>query len=486
MGIVEKIKLFFKGGEEVAASQTTKVIVRRPVTTKTTEDYIANKELTKGLYFNTYPGFKLGAGLVYPMISIPIFFMGFPIVKSTPISENDSLSDEIDLIMQNFQSDLFKFHKNLHIECHREGTIYAYPRFNAETRKPEIEIISDNTVVRIRKNINTGEPIALYTDEEISIATDIEHTEIVRRQRVFTKERIEIRYLNVPSDMSDQLQNESMINVAGILPIPFANNADSDEIRGHSDIERVISIIKSYHDISFSEQLILAKFSAKMIQNVKNADDWKKNNDLDSLADYDVKATDLILNIEGESTDFIFPEGAIANAEQALRRLFRLIVETSGVPEIVWGIKTEGNANTAEEQMATLLKFVNDKRIEKNDPYKVLFSAILRLLSIANGRDYDRELEITWNQLSEVSLAVQAEIFRNFSDGVFRLLDGAGITKDQLFRLWQQWYPNATQQDFDTFVIELDLTGRLKQWRDASLEEANQDRGLDGFNTEIA
>jgi hypothetical protein len=466
---------FFKNKSQVDQEQKTKIAIRRPAPNNITEDYQANKELTKGLFFNTYPGFKLGASLVYPMISIPIYFMGIPVVKP----ENDD--PRIIEIIEDFQNKNYLLHKIIHKECHREGTVYPYPYYDSRSMRIRIELIQDHTVSRIVKDISTGDIIALYTDEELSIAVNDIDTAIVRRKRKFTKQRIDVTYIPMSGSLPDDMKSYSSRNPAGIIPVPFANDADSDEVRGHSVIERVISIIKSYHDLSLAELSTLAKFKAKMIQEVKDASTWLANNSITDISDYDVEATDLILNVveNGEKTTYAFPEGSASDHNVAMKRLFRMLVESSELPEIVWGIKTEGNANTAEEQMAVLTKAVNNKRNQKNDAYRNLYEGILRLQGIIDNADYNSDLQISWDELDSLSELTKAQVFKEFATGLSSLINVAGITKEQLYNIWKTNYPKSTDKDFNEFIIGLSNMGIHAAWTRSALEDQERNRGLD-------
>ena len=89
--------------------------------------------------------------------------------------------------------------------------------------------------------------------------------------------------------------------------------------------------------------------------------------------------------------------------ESALKRKFRKIVEGSGIPEICWGVKVEGNLASAEEQMGLLVQFVKDKRNQKIKSYTRLFTASVKLLSVATMQaSKASDIKITWGALDEL------------------------------------------------------------------------------------
>ena len=155
------------------------------------------------------------------------------------------------------------------------------------------------------------------------------------------------------------------------------------------------------------------------------------------------------------------------------------MVEGSGIPEICWGIKTQGNHASAEEQMGMLIQFVQDKREQLNNVYTRLFTASLKLLGITGMRTDLGTITVTWGSLDELSAATKAEVFKNFADGVSKLVDSAGMTKGQMYRLWDNLYPEATTETLEDFIEEISFMAKHKQFKDESYLNAMD---LDGFN----
>ena len=402
---------------------------------------------------------------------IPVAFMGFPIVKT--VNDDEALNEEL----KDINEKLIIEEKKIHIQSHRDGTIWVYPRFDSRTMTEYLEFITDDAITDIIKDPATKKPIAIYTEEQIKIKAGPNRVVNAKRTRIFTAQKITEEWSGAL--LPDGYKNKVMRNPIGILPIPFPNNADGDEIRGYPDYERVVSILKSYHDLSLAELEMLAKFKVKMIQNVNDVDAWVKDNSFNSTDEVDPANIDLIFNLYGkESTDFKYPERAAESHEAAMKRLFRLLVESSGVPEICWGIKTEGNANTAEEQMATLIMYVKDKQREKVEPYEQLFSAILRLRSMVNMAGYDeKNIVITWNELEAVSDKTKSEIFRNFATGLASIIQVAGLTKQQLYNLWKLNFPQATQETYEDFLIEIENMAHFAALGKSSLEDIDLYKG---------
>ena len=173
-----------------------------------------------------------------------------------------------------------------------------------------------------------------------------------------------------------------------------------------------------------------------------------------------------------EKTEYLFPTRAYEAWEAALKRKFKKIVEGSAMPEILWGIATDGNHASAESDLDTFVQYVKGKREQHNDQYTSLFKSSFLLLNLSGVIGFLPEIKIKWNELSSVSEKTKAEIFKSFSEGISALINSAGITKEQLHKLWVTLYPEATERDFDDFNLGIAEMARHKQYKDAGLEEA--------------
>jgi len=429
--------------EKTRINRTTRAI------TDFTDKWSVNPALTNGIYNNTYRGLKL-AGFGFNIINVPVSFMGLPVVECDNPEAQEFLND---LIAKRTREC-----RLIHTQSHRDGTIWIYPKYSDITGL-EWEMIPDQNVKKIVRNLKTGELSQITTEEEITLNSESSDTEITLTKKVvYTDSRIITTYEGgiLPAGVSNSITR----NPAGVMPVPFSNNADPNMSRGHSDYERILSDLKSYHDVFLAAIQGTAKFSSKMVQTVKDFKSWCTNNgfgtDGSGLTDLDIGAIDFIVNMEGEKTEFIHPTD-LANAYQImLKIIFHKMVELSGIPEIAWGLKTEGNLASVEENMAILMQYCKDKQEQKIHPYKVLLSASARLLSIAGVIPDAVELYISWDVLNATSETTRAQVFKDFAEALNKLIDKAAMTKDQLFRFWKINFPGITEEDFDAWETGID------------------------------
>ncbi len=467
---LQGINSFFKRTKaDVAASTVTRRSRKDSQPVDFTESYQSNIALTRGLYFNTYQGFKLAGGLAYPPIAVPVQFMGLPIVAPIdPADENTA--EELAGLVENYRNEI----ENIHTQCHRDGTVWIWPHWDSRSSRLIWEFITDDTVTDIVRDLNTGEIVEIMTSENLKITTGIDTIVQCTRNRRFSKSKIEITYKIDQGILPQNLRSRSSRNPLGVLPIAFANNSDAQEVRGHSDYERIISDLKNYHDIDLARVTMLAKFNPKMVQTVTDVDAWTQGQGVASIDDLDISKIDLIVNLENEKTEFIFPERVTEPYRQALIQIFQKLAEAMRLPEIVWGLKTPGNNASVEESMATLVKYVQNKQAQKNNAYNALFSASLKILrAVRMGGSDSPAIKITWNDLDGVSEQGKSAIFAQFASGVAALVGAGAITQTQLYKFWRQLYPNVTADiGIDKFKKELAEIAQHNQYNSAGYSEA--------------
>jgi len=283
-------------------------------TIDTSEGLTVNEDLTRGLWHNSYPGLKLAGALAFPLIFVPVAFMGVPMLQSNAKDEDKRKTETEEL--NKVAAAYARVCAQLHTQCHRDGTIWVWPYVDESTRAVRWEFIRDSSVTAILKDIKTGTPNTIVVNEQLTVQTSETTQATIQRRRTFTAQTVREEFLN--GTPSGYAQTTLYRNPIGIIPIAFANNADSDETRGHSDYERLIADFKDYHDVSLSWSALLVKFAPKLVQTVKNVGNWLVNNGYmvegadvgAALGEVDVASAELFLNLEDEKTEFAFPQGA--------------------------------------------------------------------------------------------------------------------------------------------------------------------------------
>ena len=159
---------------------------------------------------------------------------------------------------------------------------------------------------------------------------------------------------------------------------------------------------------------------------------------------------------------------------------FKNIVESSGIPEIVWGLKMQGNHASAQEQMGVLLSFVDDKQRQADSPYRQLITATLKLEGIANNQTPPETISISWNDLDSLNEVERSTIFKNWADGVSTLLEKKSIDLQSAHSLLFSLTNGKITPDFEDFKKQVTEYGVLS----AYLEQEYLAMRETGQNTE--
>ena len=445
---------WFKTKQTADNNDVLKTNIPRPVYKDWTNNMSANISLTRNLYHNTYPGMKLAGGLAFPPIAIPVNFMGIPVPKPADSTDEKTKEELDDLVLQ--FSDLMK---QIHTFCSVDGTVWIWPFYSRKADRLIWEFIDDDSISTIVKDIETGDIIKIISEEEIMFTVDYEKDVFLKRRRTFTPQEITFEYYGTDVVIPQELKSVRVRNPFNVIPIPFANNPDPRQKRGHSDYERIITDLKDYHNIDLARSEMLAKFKPKMMVAANNPTEWLENqlkaNNWSATSEFDIAAIDLIINknngVTPESLQILWLDSANAPYAETLEQKFMKIVEASGTPEIVWGLKTKNNSNSAEVSLDGLIKFVHGKQDQITKAYHYLISTSLKIKRFMRFDQAVPEIEIEWNDLDAVSDEVRAKIFKNFAEGMSKLISVAGITKEQVFKMFEQMYPTATEDDFEDF-----------------------------------
>ncbi len=452
------IKDFFRLKQKNKEYAPTHIARKTRSATDTTESYQCNAALTQGLWHNTYPRLTLAAGLAHPIIQIPVSFMGLP----SPTSDDEATTAELEGLVVAFATQM----RNIHIQCHRDGTIWILPVWNVEAGRLVWEFIPDETVTDIIKDSVTGEIKEVWTQESMTVSTTFDKTATYIRKRHFTKDKLIITYSDVQGDAS--VKNTAYRNPLGVLPIPFANNADFGNARGHSDYERILPLLTQYHDLGRASAVTLAKFKPKLVVKVDKdgRKDWEKD-------DLDIESLDLMVVGPDDAVELLTPDRSTDPYLKMQEQIFLTIIESIGIPELFLGGMATGNHASVEESMTSLIRLVRNKQNQKNRAYEALLTASLNIQRmVALNRQPAGNVLMGWAELDAVSDKSKAEIFASFTKGIATAFASGVMTKAQAYGLWKQMFPGVTESTLEEYIEGIRDTAQHNQYNGAGYTEA--------------
>ncbi|MFA7143177.1 MAG: hypothetical protein WC175_04270 [Candidatus Dojkabacteria bacterium] len=433
-----------------------------------TDTLQVNSDFTYNLYHNSAPGFKLVGGMAHTQISIPVRFMGIPI----PVCNKRFEKIRVDLVEKKINEC-----ENINTRLLRDGGVWVWPSYSHKTGKVNWEMITGDKIGLILKDLDTDEIEEILIDEQLTVSTGENQQAVLRRKRFFRKDSIkEVLTGGINRTVTYK-------NVLGILPIAFLNDSDNGTYLGHSEYEKTVYDLKGYHDIDQLYTELLSKFRPKMVQTTMNPKNWLAANGVSPNEDYQVSKVDLILNNTMEKTQFIFPENMSDPYINERKLKFHKIVESSGTPEICWGLKTEGNNASAGEQMLVMVGMIKGKRNYTQDSYKQLFEASLRLLGIVNMIPGTPDTKIKWNKLDGLGEKARSDVFEKYCDGISKAANIGCMTSRQIYDYWEMLYPdsNGTFEEFEEGIKKF---GRNLQWLRADYTDVKENGKLESETKE--
>ena len=449
-------------------------VVQRPNPVDLTEQWVVNDALAIGVYDGTYPGLKLASALAYPVVSVPVSFMGMP----TPVSKSSDEASQKALTKILLEAETFL--QKIFILRSVVGTAWGFPNWDAKRGRIYHELIPNASVPDIIRDLTTGETIMIVVNEQLTVTSGENRQRIVNRKRYFTPQTIRTEYTG---DVPPELKNSTVRNTAGVMPIAFANDVIDNSRRGKSVYTRLISHLKNFHDILVKWSDVLARFNVKWVQEVEsNFSDWlKQNPGLQSGANIDVNGIDFIINKTGvEKTTFQFPpDGVTAAHSDLLAIIGDMVVIGSGVPEMAFGKVATGNHASTEEQMTTLANTVMDDQNQINEPLHEYISACLRLEAGATMQSLDPEFDLPWNDLEVVSQETAAKIQASLAEAYERLTNKASVPLETRHAFSMRVWPKMTEPDFEKWKASLGVAGKFNQFQSASLTDALDVKGED-------
>jgi hypothetical protein len=410
----------------------------------------AHAELLRGLYHGTREGLQFASPLTLPPIQSLVNLMGTP----QPNSESELVQDYLDRIVKQYSSQFDK----IHIESLLMGTAWIYPHFD-KTRGLIWTMIPDEYVSDIYQDANTGLIKSIMTTESIQYKSrDWDGFNGWTCRKVeYTPEWVHTAW-NVTN-----IEGRRVKNVTGLLPISFRNEEDETGCRGISLFSRVIRDLKDYHDIDYSVSELLGTFKAKQIQTVRDLAAWNSNNfgeshAQDGFAIADFWGMDAIVNVEGETTDYIWlPSDATASHEAALQRKFLKIIEGTGIPEILWGPLAVGNHATTQEQWQQAVMRAKAMQLQYSESYLDLMRSSVYLLALSEGRqlnlaELNSEIEIKWDDIDTNTEVAKAQIFSQTASGIVSLSSAGLITERMVYEKLKTLWMGLEMGTYEEFV----------------------------------
>lgn len=220
---------------------------------------------------------------------------------------------------------------------------------------------------------------------------------------------------------SGQVESQTVFrSLPDTIPVVhFSNKRGKDEIYGHPTVESLLKLFNQYDDVvhKMLDGVKLMGNPWPTVTGIKDTNAVINANDTaedDTYTDKDgntetrkelrIDGTPFMVIGEGGTFDFYGPEtGFTEDARNALKALFLLVLDFTGIPEFIWGGQMTSSRSSAEVQLEqwTLDIQARQKAIEKD--LIALCDLWLRMRSLVDPRIVVGDLQIDWPALIEES-----------------------------------------------------------------------------------
>lgn len=254
------------------------------------------------------------------------------------------------------------------------------------------------------------DPFDYRTVVSVTITTKLDGVVIIDEYRIDGR--------TVTTERGDQTSVQEFQNLIGRIPVVhLANGMTGNEVYGHSIHEQLKVLYDQYDDLTYKQldgakllgNPLLAFVGMEDIRAVQNANQPASN---DTYIDKDGNETERPqLNIDtnavllvGKGGDAKFvspPTGFTTDTSQALKTLFLLLLDHTGIPEFIWGNELSSSRSTAEVQLTQWVRDIEARRKQDEVWLLELCEIWLATVAITDPQVVVDDLAATWPALLE-------------------------------------------------------------------------------------
>lgn len=418
-----------------------------------------NYELARQLYSNTAEEYKLGAGFAKPIINTLTAFMDIP--RLTMDNGDDDAQRALDLFFLRNKSRMQTTHQN----ALRDGDCYVWL-----TRQPnEDDPLYPEDSARIRYNIIPPEqvkeiirnPFTQDVVEYVLASTHEWKDESGQKKKCTITQRISAKRkkVEVNGDIPIGMTVGEEENIWGFIPIVhFKNESDESREYGQSELEPIEPFLKAYHDVMLHAiqgskmhstpklKLKLSEVEAFLMNNFGIDDPEKFAAEGGTI---DLQGHELLILGDQEDASYIEVKSATGDAISLLKLLFYAIVDTSEVPEFVFGVHTPSSLSSVKEQMPILIRRINRKREHFTESWQTMARMVLAMTAMADGMRFaSHATTVEWEPIDPRSGKEMAEELNLVTQALERAVDKDLISHEAAVAFLAQYID--TMLDYET------------------------------------
>lgn len=272
-----------------------------------------------------------------------------------------------------------------------------------------LSVPSPDTVEVIRS------PIDYREWQAVEITTKLDKITIVDRYEEFTR----------TVAMTDNAGNtEELVfeNLLGRIPVVHAQfGMSANETNGHSVHEQLVPLYDQYDETIF-KQLDGAKLLGSPMLSIEGLEDTEgviNLNEPETTSQYmddhgnivdqqqiKIDENAVLMIGKGGTARFVAPPtGFTADTAQALKTLFIMLLEHTGIPEFVWGTQISSGRSSTEVQMVQWTKDVQALRLFNEKWIMDLCEIWLAAAALVDAKIVIDAMAVAWPELTEQDAA---------------------------------------------------------------------------------
>lgn len=394
-----------------------------------------NYQLTRELYSNTHNKYKLGAHFAKPVINALTGFIGTPRIKS--ITDDESANYAIKQYIEENKSKIIETIRN----TLREGDCYLYVYhellddvlYNNELKIGFDLLLPENVnIIKINNKI-----VKAVIKTNISEKDEEGHNIKYTTTEIWTNEKYILKHtkIDVPA-WFEELTDIEINNPYGFIPvIHFKNESESFRKYGNSELESIEPLIRAYHETMYN-YLRASKVNSSplLILKLRDKKMFLKNNFTEeeiSSKKLKILRKDMITLDDGEEAYFL--EIQAKSYKDLLEYLFMCIVDTSEIPEFIFGTAVSSSKASVSEQMPAFIKKIQKKQIEFESNFKLLARMVFAIYNLYDiyseyGKINDYKTYIEWEDVDKEDINEKAQAISTLITGLVTAIESKLIS----------------------------------------------------------
>jgi len=448
------------------------------LTTSATPEYrldtgkVNDVRFTRGLYNNTLNKYALAGQLTKPIINGNVHFIAEPVIES----END----DVLLLL----STIYKNYEDVHRMAERDADCFIWVQWNNNKKEIELVILPPEKVVKTFINPDTKEVLGYLLSEMV------QYNDITTGELRTVTITVKITADQVIKTSTDGRYNETYDNPFGFIPIvQFSNGReDSFEMRGHSELENIETLLKFYHDTMFEAGNSQRRDGhPKMSQTVKDAEKWVTNNfGAGAWAGMQSGATklrlddrDIFINEANEKTEYLNRGSATGDAMPLSSNIFTNIVEGSETPEVMFGANLGTSLASVKEQRPVWIRKIKTKQRGYGESWKLVFEMVILVNNYVTFRQLPVDFTLHWPEPDFKDEKEGVEILKTVADTIQVLKINNLISDREAYDTMKKYEDLLLVSNYEDHKKEVDETARDTAIRELdsqtrqTLDEAN-------------